>query len=125
MNNDIGSIITYRGKKPEFMNFQEAQAQAQYNYGLYQQQNVMPQIGGLSSVHLYQEKKIKKENFSMFKSISDDMKSFMKENKSIIYWLAIFLVLDHYFFEDAFREKLKAMIHKLIGKVENQLDVKS
>lgn len=63
----------------------------------------------------------KEEKKSVFKAVGEDFKSFMKENKSVIYWIGFLLILDHYIFEDAFREKLKGLVHRMIGKVEDTL----
>src|SRR5262249_29697450 len=50
-------------------------------------------------------KLLKKEN-SMLKTISSDMKSFLVEHKSTIYTIAALFLVDHIFFQGAFRERL-------------------
>lgn len=84
------------------------------------------------SYHSYMKKELEKRNklkkpqgVKMLGSIGQDVKDFVRENKSVIYWIAIVMVVDHYFFQNAFRDKLKDLIHKVLGKVDAQLDVKS
>ncbi len=59
---------------------------------------------------------------SMLKSVGNDLKAFITEHKSVIYWIAVALLADHVFFGGAFREKLHGLMNKLLGKVEAQID---
>lgn len=61
---------------------------------------------------------------SMLKSIGSDLKEFLAEHKSVIYWIAVALLADHVFFNGAFREKLHGLMNKLLGKVEAQIEGK-
>lgn len=101
------------------------QLQAQYGAGgLSGMANQRVNMCGVPTGALFHEAyhdEKKEEKKSMFKSVQDDFKGFMKENKSVIYWMALLLILDHYLFEDAFREKLKSLVHRMIGKVEDTL----
>ena len=60
---------------------------------------------------------------SMFKGLSDDMRGFIKDNKAVLYWIALIMIVDHYFFENHFRDKLKQLVFGLIGKVEKDLNI--
>lgn len=67
----------------------------------------------------------KKGENNMLKSIGSDLRDFIKENKSVIYWIAVAMVADHVFFKGAFREKLHGLMNKLLGKVEAQIEAKA
>lgn len=59
---------------------------------------------------------------SMLGTVSKDLKSFILEHKSTIYWIAVLLLVDHFFFNGAYRQKINGIMHKLIGKVEDTVD---
>lgn len=61
------------------------------------------------------------ERKSMIKELGADMKSFVKDNRQVIYWLAFLLLVDHFIFQDQFRSKLQDLVGKVIGKVEKNL----
>ena len=61
---------------------------------------------------------------SMLKEIATDTKAFIHENRNFIYWLALAFLADHFFFNGAFRQRLNALVEKMIGKVEKQLESK-
>lgn len=56
---------------------------------------------------------------SMFGEIATDMKSFILEHRSVLYFLAIALVLDHVLFKDAFKHRLQGIVDKIIQKAED------
>lgn len=58
------------------------------------------------------------------KDILLDMKGFMHDNRNVIYWLAVGFLVDHFFFGGTFRDRLKACVEKMIGKVEKQIAAK-
>lgn len=58
----------------------------------------------------------------MLKTIGSDLKAFIAEHKSTIYWIALMFLLDHVLFQGAFRERLHGLMNKLLGKVESQID---
>lgn len=62
-----------------------------------------------------------KQETNMISEVSKDMKAFIKEHKSAIYWVAILMLCDHFFFHGAFKEKLREMMNKMIGKVEDKI----
>lgn len=57
----------------------------------------------------------------MITEVAKDMKAFVKEHKSVIYWIAVLFLIDHFFFEGNFKTKLHDMTNKLIGKVEAKI----
>lgn len=59
---------------------------------------------------------------SMLGTVSKDLKSFILEHKLTIYWIAVLLLVDHFFFNGAYRQKINGIMHKLIGKVEDTVD---
>lgn len=66
-----------------------------------------------------------KKEKSMLKTLSSDITGFIKDHKSTIYVVALLILVDHFLFQGAFRERLHNMMSKLVGKVEAQLDKKS
>ncbi len=63
--------------------------------------------------------------YPMLKTVGSDMKAFIAEHKSAIYWIAVMFLLDHILFQGAFRERLHGLMNKLLGKVEAQIDGKA
>lgn len=59
------------------------------------------------------------------KDIIADVKGFVHDNRNIIYWLAVAFLVDHLFFGGAFRARLNALVEKMIGRVERQLEAKT
>lgn len=57
-------------------------------------------------------------------SYMDSIKDYLKEHKSILMTIGVVLLVDHLVFDGAFREKVKEIINKMLGKVEKQLDSK-
>lgn len=62
-----------------------------------------------------------KKELSMFKTVASDVKSFILEHRSTLYFLAFALLVDHFLFQDAFRNRLKAIADGLIKKVEDKV----
>ena len=58
---------------------------------------------------------------SMVSDVMKDVSGFVKDNRNVIYWMAVAFLADHFFFGGAFRERLKACVDKMIGKVETQI----
>ena len=61
---------------------------------------------------------------SRMNDIMKDIKGFVSENRQIIYWMALIFLADHFFFNGAFRERLKGLAEKMLGKVEKQIEAK-
>lgn len=57
----------------------------------------------------------------MFTEVASDVKSFLLEHRSMIYFLALALIVDHLFFKDAFRHRLQGMVDKMVSKVEAKI----
>lgn len=64
----------------------------------------------------------KPEGVHMFKTVGTDLKAFIAENKSIIYWVATMFLMDHLLFQGAFRERLHGLMNKMLGKAEAAID---
>lgn len=97
------------------IDYGQAMQQAQQNqYQLYG--------GGASSVaYIPPTKPETKKETNMITEVAKDAKAFIKEHKSAIYWTVMLLIIDHFFFHGAFKEKLKATMQKLVGKVESKV----
>ena len=61
----------------------------------------------------------------MVNDIAADVKSFIHDNRNIIYWLALAFLVDHFFLGGAFRQRLNALVEKMIGRVEKQIEAKA
>lgn len=56
------------------------------------------------------------------KDIINDIREFIKENRNIVYWLIVVILLDHFLFEGKFREKIKSVVEGCLNKVEKQIN---
>lgn len=117
----------------------QAQAQNQQSYlqGLYgaqQQSGLMDILGGggvpappqqypfpAGKLEIRTSNATPKKELSMFKTVASDVKSFILEHRSTLYFLAFALLVDHFLFQDAFRNRLKAIADGLIKKVEDKV----
>lgn len=63
-----------------------------------------------------------KEILNIGKTMKDDVKNFIIENRTIIYWLAILLILDQWVFDGKFREKLHDLFETLIDRVKRYFE---
>lgn len=63
---------------------------------------------------LFLEKKEKKMSTSY-------VREYFVKHREILMGLAIFILLDHYIFEGAFREKIKRIVHGILDRTENKL----
>jgi hypothetical protein len=59
---------------------------------------------------------------SKMQELLGDFKGFIKEHKSLLYWVAIAVLADHFLFNGAFREKLKGLMGNLVGKLEKKVE---
>lgn len=57
----------------------------------------------------------------MFSEVASDIKTFLIEHRSIIYFVALALIVDHLFFKDAFRHRLQGMADRIVAKVEAKI----
>src|SRR5258708_7725821 len=46
---------------------------------------------------------------TLFQEITTDVKSFIKEHRGIIYFVAVALIVDHFIFKGAFKARLQVM----------------
>lgn len=58
---------------------------------------------------------------NMLKEIASDMREFIKQNRSVIYTVALVALVDHFVFEGAFRTRLKALVDKFLTKAEKAI----
>jgi hypothetical protein len=61
------------------------------------------------------------EKKSMFKEITTDIKGFILEHRGVIYFIAFALMVDHFFFRGAFKERLQSMADRIVTKVEEKI----
>lgn len=57
----------------------------------------------------------------MIQEMAGDIKKFVRENKSLIYFVVLALIVDHVFFKGAFKERLQKMAEKMVAKVEDKI----
>lgn len=74
---------------------------------------------GLRTLSYYQEDKIKnkKEERGTMKM----MKEYLEKHKDAIFTVALVMLVDHFIFGGAFREKIKITIEALLEKAQKQL----
>ncbi len=60
----------------------------------------------------------KQEELTMFGEVKKDVTTFIKEYRGVIYFIALFLLVDHFIFKGVFKERLQKMAESLITKVE-------
>jgi len=63
----------------------------------------------------------KMEKKNMITEVADDLKSFIRSNKSTIYWVAMLLIIDHFFFKGAFKERLHKTVNGFVEKIESKV----
>lgn len=49
-----------------------------------------------------------------------DIRSYVKENRQVLYTVAFIVALDHFVFNGAFRERLKGLVDGMLKKVEEK-----
>jgi len=59
---------------------------------------------------------------NMLKNILNDVREFISLHRNVIYWLALAFLVDHFFLNGKFREKLNTLVEKLLKKIEKQVD---
>lgn len=102
LSNNFGDWIQYQGPRPQII--------------------AGPMKPGEPLNDLDSKQELKPKETHMLTEIAGDMKKFVKDHKSVIYWVAVLLLVDHVFFQGAFKEKLKTMMGKLVGRVEEKLN---
>jgi len=61
------------------------------------------------------------EKKSMLKSVFEDVRGYISDNREIVYTIAFVLIVDQLVFDGAFRERIKAIIDGLLKKAENKV----
>ena len=54
-------------------------------------------------------------------SVVETLKSYFKKHEDVLISLAVVLVVDHFIFNGAFREKVEAIVNKLLDKAEKSI----
>lgn len=115
--------LAYLGQAQAQAIQQQAQlGQSQFQAAPGYQLAYCPNTDSLRSMPTTATMNLKPKEKTMIKEIREDFRVFMREHKSMIYWGLILYVVDHYYFEGAFKERLKQMAHNLIGKVEKKIE---
>ena len=60
---------------------------------------------------------------AMLKGIIEDLRGYLKENREIVYTIALVLLIDQFVFEGAFRERLKALVAGFLRKAETKAGI--
>jgi hypothetical protein len=58
---------------------------------------------------------------SVFNVIATDVKRFVVEHRSILYFVVIAIIVDHLLFRGVFKARLQAMLESMISKVEEKV----
>lgn len=58
----------------------------------------------------------------MFSTIASDVKGFMIEHRSKLYFIVIALAVDHLVFRGVFKARLQAMLETMISAVERKVE---
>ena len=58
---------------------------------------------------------------TMFQEIKNDVSTFIKEHRGVIYFIALALLVDHFIFKGIFTARLQVMLESLIKKVEDKV----
>lgn len=57
----------------------------------------------------------------MFQEVKNDVTTFIKEHRGVIYFVALTLLIDHLIFKGVFKARLQNMMESLISKVESKV----
>ena len=66
--------------------------------------------------------KYKQGGITMVQEIKTTIEDFFKDNKSLITWIAILFLADHFFFYGKFRSRLHGMVDNIINKTEKKIE---
>ena len=114
----VGGLASLLGPYDPYQDEALKQAQARI-----QQMNQLHTLAAMQKqpVAPIQQPKPNLKGKSMFTEVARDIKSFLLEHRSTLYFIAIALILDHLLFKDAFRHRLQGMADKMITKVEEKV----
>lgn len=56
------------------------------------------------------------------KTMIDDIKAFIKEHRSIIYFVLVLLIIDRFLLGGKLTDRIKNMAERLLGVVEKKID---
>jgi hypothetical protein len=63
-----------------------------------------------------------KGGVNMFEEIKETASKFLQENRMLIAWIAVLFLADHFFFGGQFRQRLQAVVEKVITGVEKKVE---
>ena len=59
---------------------------------------------------------------TMLTEITNDLKGYVRTHKDLIYTVIIVALIDQYVFEGQFRERLRTLVGKVLGKAEEKIN---
>ena len=59
---------------------------------------------------------------TMLTEITTDLKGYVRKHKDLIYTIILIALIDQYVFEGQFRERLRALVGKVLGKAEEKVN---
>lgn len=51
----------------------------------------------------------------------NDLRSYVKDNRQLLYTIALVVALDHFLFNGAFRERIKGLVESLLSSAEKKI----
>lgn len=129
----VGGILNQEAYYNQAMGMQQAQGLVQLvNYGAgslnndaehaYQMAKIRAQASLVGMANAQSIPKVDKpKEKSMFKEVVGDVKGFVLEHRSVIYFIVAALMIDHFFFKGAFKMRLQGMADKVVTKVEEKI----
>ena len=91
-------------------------------FGMYNNRSTVIFENGEKVVYFDEVEELTQGVYPMLKTVTADLKVFIAEHKSTIYMIAALFLVDHLFFQGAFRQRLQGLMSKMLGKVEAQID---
>lgn len=55
------------------------------------------------------------------KNMLNDLRSYVKDNRQLLYTIALVVALDHFLFNGAFRERIKGLVESLLSSAEKKI----
>lgn len=80
-----------------------------------------PSTARTETAPAYKPQQDKPKGKGVFSQISNDVKTFIIEHRSIIYFVAAAILIDHFLFKGAFRERLQSVADRLVKRVEDKV----
>lgn len=58
---------------------------------------------------------------SLMNTVIQDLKTFIREHRTLIYSIVVILLVDHFFLGNKLTARIKGMVEKLLGSVESKV----